>query len=440
VIVRDFPGLPPDLFSFWTRLHPRPRHGFILGSGAGTEHDHLVYMSATEPARVLTVTADGRGWDDVRTTLADEKRRLFFPRLVGVVGFEAGRTFDPGLARLDLPRSAFPWPPALFGDYRNVVRLDLKRKVTTVIAESEPDAWRVAALLSGVRNERPRRAPIPARVRFRKPAFGAFEKKVRAVKEAIRRGDIYQANLSLPFELPYLGSPMDLYRRLCAMNPSPYAALIKAGARWVVSCSPELLLRVEKGQVASRPIAGTRPRGADHAGDRALESQLTLSPKENAEHIMLVDLVRNDIGRVAKSGTVRVVERGAVERYSHVMHIVSEVRGALAADRNAVDALAALFPGGTITGCPKIKSIDIIQRQEGETRGPFYGSAGFFSWDGGALFNILIRTALLEGKRAILRVGAGIVADSRASREYREILAKAHALLQALGAVKWEKK
>ena len=257
---------------------------------------------------------------------------------------------------------------------------------------------------------------------------------VLRAKDAIARGDLYQANLSLRFERPFGGDPRDLYRTLCRRNPSPYAGLFKCSDHWLVSNSPELLVKVERARVSTRPIAGTRPRGMNTRADASRRGQLLLSPKERAEHIMLVDLERNDLGRVCAPGSVHVTERFSVEKYSHVMHIVSQVEGKLARTKNSVDALKALFPGGTITGCPKIRSIELIEELERVSRGPFYGSAGFICGNGDATFNILIRTALLKGKRAWVQAGAGIVADSNPAREFREVNAKAAALvLEALG-------
>ena len=238
--------------------------------------------------------------------------------------------------------------------------------------------------------------------------------------------------MSLRFSGSFKGEATTLYRKLCSRNPSPYACLIKNAESWVVSTSPELLLEVKGQLVRTRPIAGTRPRGKTSMMDKHLRGQLLLSPKERAEHIMLVDLERNDVGRVCVPGSVRVSERFAVENYSHVMHIVSEVVGRLSRKETSLSALKALFPGGTITGCPKIKSIEIIESLEKLARGPFYGSAGFFANNGDAIFNILIRTALIQDKKIFFQTGAGIVADSHPTREYREVLAKAKVLLEAI--------
>jgi para-aminobenzoate synthetase component 1 len=269
---------------------------------------------------------------------------------------------------------------------------------------------------------------------FQQRSLSEFTAMVREAKAAIAAGDIYQANLSSRFERKFDGKPVELYRYLAVSNPSPYAAMLKMGEQWIVSASPELLVSLQGRALRTRPIAGTRPRGKDRKEDKKKSGQLLLSPKERAEHIMLVDLERNDLGRIAEAGSVRVTERFVVERYSHVMHIVSEVVGRLRKNLSAVDALRALFPGGTISGCPKYRSIEIIENLEGIARGPFYGSAGFVTGGGDAIFNILIRTAAISSGRVALQAGAGIVADSNPRREFKETRAKAQALLEALAA------
>ncbi len=379
-----------------------------------------LFLSASNPSRLIK--------SDAALRAAFGKKRPAFraPFLVGVFGFEAGRLFDRGLARL--PRKADPlsFPAVSFGDYSDVVEIDYKKRRTAVWSNNPKIVARVKQLLAA---PLPRFAPARAG-RFKIPPLARFSRMIGAAKKAIAGGDIYQANLSLRFSAPYRGEPFSLYEALSRRNPSAYACLIKMGPEWIVSTSPELLVRVEAGRAVTRPIAGTRPRGKTSREDSRRRGQLLVSPKERAEHIMLVDLERNDLGRVCSPGSVRVTERFGVERYSHVMHIVSEVRGKLMKNKNAYDALSALFPGGTITGCPKIKSVEIIQGLEGVSRGPFYGSAGFFTGDGDAVFNILIRTALVRRGKIHVQAGAGIVADSNARREYRETLAKARVLLE----------
>jgi len=227
---------------------------------------------------------------------------------------------------------------------------------------------------------------------------------------------------------------VDLYRALAAANPAPFAGLARLPGGTVISSSPERLVEVRDDLVQTRPIAGTRPRGVSKAQDNDLSTELLAHPKERAEHIMLIDLERNDLGRVCVSGSVEVNELMAIESYTHVHHIVSNVRGQLRSDRNAVDVIAAVFPGGTITGCPKVRCMEIIAELEGEGRGFYTGSMGYIGHDGSMDLNILIRSMWVSGREIRFRTGAGIVADSVPRAELAETEAKARGLLQALGA------
>jgi para-aminobenzoate synthetase component 1 len=262
------------------------------------------------------------------------------------------------------------------------------------------------------------------------PNGAAYRTGVRRVKRSIAAGDIYQANLTHAVAVPFAGNAAFLFHRLNALNPSPYGFYMEAPGWALVGGSPELLLRVRGDRLQTRPIAGTRPRGATPGEDRRLRGALLLSPKERAEHVMLVDLARNDLGRVGNR--VRVTERMVLESYSHVTHIVSQVEGRLARGFDGLDALGALFPGGTITGCPKLKAMETLARLEGVPRGPFYGAAGWVADGGEGEWNLLIRTAVVDGGVLTLRVGAGIVADSRPEREWQETLHKAGAFQAAL--------
>ena len=260
-----------------------------------------------------------------------------------------------------------------------------------------------------------------------------YTAKVGRCLEYIAAGDIYQVNLSHRFSVELGGrSPRSVYRRLREINPSPFSALLELPDVTLVSCSPERLVRLSGTDVDTRPIAGTRPRGASTDEDRLLVEDLLMSPKERAEHIMLVDLERNDLGRVCEYGSVRVDEFMTVERYSHVSHIVSNIRGHLAPGRDALDLIGAVFPGGTVTGVPKVRCMEIIDELEPVRRGPYTGSIGYLSPSGDLDLNIIIRTLVITGERASLQTGAGIVADSDPVREYQETLFKAEALLKAL--------
>jgi anthranilate synthase component 1 len=258
---------------------------------------------------------------------------------------------------------------------------------------------------------------------------------VERALEYIGAGDIYQANLSRGWQATLRQGiqPHQVYRRLRETNPGPFSGLAVLDGVTVISSSPERLVSVRDGLVTTRPIAGTRPRGTDPEADRALARELHAHPKERAEHVMLIDLERNDLGRVCEPGSVQVDEFMTIESYAHVHHIVSNVRGRLRADVTPGNVLAAVFPGGTITGCPKIRCMEIIAELEGAPRGAYTGSLGYLNRDGSMDLNILIRSLQLDGRALCLRAGAGIVADSIAERELEETRAKARGVLRALG-------
>ena len=277
-------------------------------------------------------------------------------------------------------------------------------------------------------------APLAvARVLEEEPA--AYLERVRRGKEYIRAGDIYQTNLSRPWRVELRGAPDvgRLYERLRTVNPAPFAALARWRGGAVLSSSPERLARIVGRRIETRPIAGTRPRSRRPGEDAREMAALVAHPKERAEHIMLIDLERNDLGRVCEAGTVRVEELMTIESYAHVHHIVSSVIGTLRRDVTAIDALRAVFPGGTITGCPKVRCMQIIAQLEGEGRGAYTGALGLLGRDGSMDFNILIRTMTLAGRAIEFRAGAGIVADSDPERELEECRAKARGLLAVFG-------
>ncbi len=265
-----------------------------------------------------------------------------------------------------------------------------------------------------------------------------FEQAVKRAKSHICAGDVFQVNHSLRFQAQTTVSSWQVYQTLHRINPSPFASYWHTPWGSVVSCSPERLVHLQAGVAQSRPIAGTRARGETVIEDRAIAQELKRDPKEQAEHIMLVDLERNDLGRVCAWGSVQVEELMSVERYSHVMHLVSNVTGALQTEQSAADLIAAMFPGGTITGCPKVRCMEIIEALEPVRRSLFYGSCGYFDRRGRLDLNILIRTLLMTVSVGSVRtvwgqVGAGIVADSDPEREWWESLQKAKAQLSALG-------
>ena len=267
-------------------------------------------------------------------------------------------------------------------------------------------------------------------------APGHYLEAVERIKRYITEGDVFQVNLSRAWRgsLPAGVGPADLYARLRRANPAPFAGLAVLPGGAVVSSSPERLVRVRERVAETRPIAGTRPRGADASGDAGLGAELLAHPKERAEHIMLIDLERNDLGRVCQPGTVEVNELMVLESYAHVHHIVSNVRGRLRPEVTPGEVIRATFPGGTITGCPKVRCMEIIAELEGEARGPYTGSMGYLNLDGDLDLNILIRTLSMDQSRLSLRAGAGIVADSDPQSELEETRAKARGLLLALNA------
>ncbi|HYA26767.1 MAG TPA: anthranilate synthase component I family protein, partial [Thermodesulfovibrionales bacterium] len=261
-----------------------------------------------------------------------------------------------------------------------------------------------------------------------------YEAMVVRAKEYIAAGDIFQANLSQRVSAHIgLTNPWELYRMLRMINPSPFACFADFGDYTLASSSPERLVKVRDGVIATRPIAGTRPRGRDLQEDREMRKELLLNEKERAEHIMLIDLERNDLGKVSEYGSVEADEFMITEDYSHVIHIVSNIKGILARTKTCIDVIRAVFPGGTITGVPKVRCMEVIDELEPVSRGPYTGSMGYISFCGAMDLNIVIRTFVIKDQHAYVQAGAGIVADSEPEREYYETLKKAEALLKALG-------
>ncbi|MFL5640694.1 MAG: anthranilate synthase component I [Gemmatimonadaceae bacterium] len=264
-----------------------------------------------------------------------------------------------------------------------------------------------------------------------------FMKHVERIKEYIRAGDCFQALLSRRIDVPLDFDPPDLYRALRALNPSPYMYHLVLDGTEIIGSSPELLVRVSDGRITLRPIAGTRPRGETTAEDLQLSAELLADEKERAEHVMLVDLGRNDVGRVAKYGTVRVTELMKVEKYSHVLHIVSQVEGELNDGLSALDVFRATFPAGTMTGAPKVRAMQIIDELEPVSRGPYAGAVGYIAAGGKRMdLAITIRTCIIADGKASVQAGAGIVADSVPEREWEETRSKAQALLSAIASVR----
>ena len=297
---------------------------------------------------------------------------------------------------------------------------------------------RIDAVVKTLRSATPKTEEVHASAPVREDDFHhempeeQFKAAVERAKEYILAGDIFQVVLSQRLFIPFAHSPVSLYRALRATNPSPYLFLLRLGDFSLVGSSPEILVRQENDVVTVRPIAGTRRRGMDEAQDQALEKELLADPKELAEHIMLVDLGRNDLGRVAEIGSIQVTERFIIERYSHVMHIVSNVEGRLKAGLDSFAVVAATFPAGTVTGAPKIRAMEIIDALEVSRRGPYAGTVGYISFSKSMDLAITIRTAIIKEGMLFIQAGAGIVADSTPEREYEETMEKARAIFRAV--------
>jgi len=259
-----------------------------------------------------------------------------------------------------------------------------------------------------------------------------YEAMVERAKEYIRAGDIFQVVPSQRLSVPFRARPVDVYRALRALNPSPYMYFVDLGRTQIVGSSPEILVRLKQGRVVVRPIAGTRPRGKTPEEDLALEQELLADTKERAEHLMLIDLGRNDVGRVSRTGSVRLTESFVIERYSHVMHIVSQVEGELRDGLSYMDVLKATFPAGTVSGAPKIRAIEIIQELEPHKRNIYAGAIGYIGWNGDADTAIAIRTAVIQDGRLYVQAGGGVVYDSDPAKEWEETMNKGRALFRAV--------
>jgi len=348
------------------------------------------------------------------------------------LGYELAEEVEPVL---QLP----PAPPGL------PVALAARCDGALIVSHDEPArAWLVAenaTTLDAMRTELAGIGPLPAvkaaaLSRLIPDPPERFVQSVERIHEYLLAGDVFQVNLSRAWRGRFTEppDPLAVYRNLRRANPAPFAGLVRWGDVALLSSSPERLVETRGRQVQTRPIAGTHPRGGDAESDRALSRDMLASPKERAEHIMLIDLERNDLGRVCEAGSVTVDELMVVETYAHVHHIVSNVRGRLRRGVTPVDAMRAVFPGGTITGCPKVRCMQIIAELEGEGRGFYTGSMGYLDRFGNMDLNILIRSMQIDGADLVFRTGAGIVVDSDPLREVRETEAKARGLLRALGA------
>jgi anthranilate synthase component I len=368
--------------------------------------------------------------------------------LVGYFGYETIAYIEKRLAKSDKP-DPLQTPDILLMVSEEVVVFDNLSGKLFIIVQVDTGAdndmstvlqdgtARLQQIADGLRNKLPEKAPHQTQ-RINEEDFVSgfteegYKDAVDKARQYIVDGDIMQVVLSQRLTIPFNAPPLDLYRALRSLNPSPYMYYLDLGDHYIVGSSPEILVRLEDGQITVRPIAGTRPRGRDEASDIALEKELLADPKELAEHLMLIDLGRNDAGRVSKTSTVKLTDKMVVERYSHVMHIVSNVTGELADGLSSMDVLRATFPAGTVSGAPKIRAMEIIDEFEPVKRGIYSGAVGYLSWNGNMDTAIAIRTAVIKDKRLSIQAGAGIVYDSVPENEWAETMNKARAIFRAV--------
>jgi anthranilate synthase component I len=439
---------------------------FLLESVEGGEHLGRYSFLGKDPFLVLRAAPDGRTTIDRAgvTSVSDEPfiptlRRLMadfrapvvpdLPRFtggaVGFLGYDATSWFEPVPVK-EAASADGGEPTAGFMLFDTVLAFDHVRHRILIISNARvtPGADLKALyefacakigflereLQASLSQSVPRRGgPLSVRSNITR---AQFEAAVRSGQEHIAAGDIYQVVLSQRFEAEVEADPLTVYRALRHVNPSPYMFFVRMGPRAIVGASPEMLVRVEGDRVETHPIAGTRPRGRDEAEDVRLGEELKANEKERAEHVMLVDLGRNDVGRVSEFGSVRVPQFMGLDRYSHVMHLVSVVEGRLARDCDRLDALVSCFPAGTVSGAPKIRAMEIISELEPDPRGIYAGAVGYLDFAGNLDFCIAIRTIVMSGGTARVQAGAGIVMDSIPSAEFEETCDKARALIRAL--------
>jgi anthranilate synthase component 1 len=452
--------------SAFLKIH-RGHYGFLLESVQGGERWGRYSFLGTEPATVLSVHGDGVRLETPATGAVEERRTSdplgelkrvltalrpatiaglprFAAGAVGYVGYDVVRTFERLPA--DKPKDLGIPEARLMLATSLLVFDNVAQTITAVVhvpggAGVDPDhaydegVRRLEELLGRLTGPaappQGGRVGVAAAVRSNVSPED-YQAAVRRAKEYIYAGDVIQVVLSQRFELPLRAAPINVYRCLRTLDPSPYMFYLDLGDFQAAGASPEVMARVEGDELTVRPIAGTRPRGTSEIEDAALASELQADPKEIAEHVMLLDLGRNDVGRVSRIGTVEVTERFVIERYAHVMHLVSNVRGRLAPECDAFDAFRATFPAGTLTGAPKIRAMEIIEELEPARRGFYGGAVGYFDLSGNMDTCITIRSVLMHEGRAYVQAGAGIVADSDPESEHRECVNKARAMLQAV--------
>ena len=462
--------------SFFQRLD-KDSYAFLLESIEGSERWARYSFLGTRPYRIfkskgsqVEILENGRGKKftadrplDILKKLLAEYRSVavagvppFFGGALGYVAYDAVEQFH----NIPLPKkNPLGLPEMFFIFVQTIVAFDNLKHTIKVIDNVRLNpgvdlrqAYRDAAARIGrlVASLKKKPAQIESRDLGMKPkkrkvrsnlSSKAYKSAVERAKQYIRAGDIIQAVLCQRLETRTRAEPFEIYRALRFINPSPYMFYLELESLRLIGSSPETMVRLTGDTIELRPIAGTRRRGSTSDEEKALEADLLADPKEKAEHIMLVDLGRNDVGRVAEVGTVEVNELMVIERYSHVIHIVSNVRGKLMPGKSPVDVFVSCFPAGTVSGAPKIRAMQIISELENERRGTYAGAIGYFSFNGNLDTCIVIRTILMQGQNAYIHAGAGIVADSDPESEYRETLNKASAMLRAIElAEQWRRK
>ncbi|HEX4895462.1 MAG TPA: anthranilate synthase component I [Solimonas sp.] len=463
-LTRDLPGDLDTPVGAYLKLAHRP-YSFLLESMQGGEQwgrYSFIGLPSREVLRIagarVTVTRDGVVTESAEVSDPFAWLRAYAARyrvrpepglprfsggLVGYFGYDCVRYFEPRLAGTGKP-DPIGTPDVLLMLADELVVFDSLRATLTLVTHADPDD---AADVARARSRLDEIEALLARPTPQRPAplatdesplpfvscFGEepFKQAVRRIQDYIAAGDCMQVVPAQRLSAPFSADPVQLYRAIRRLNPSPYLYCMDLGDHHVVGSSPEILVRVQDGQVTVRPIAGTRKRGATPDEDRALEAELLADPKEIAEHLMLIDLGRNDVGRVSGVGSVRLTEKMVIERYSHVMHIVSNVTGQLRPGLDALDALAATFPAGTLSGAPKVRAMEIIDEVEPVKRGLYGGAVGYLGWDGNMDTAIAIRTAVIKDGQVHVQAGCGVVADSVPQSEWDETMSKARAMMKA---------
>lgn len=383
-------------------------------------HNHNVTI--TTDTQTIKYTSENPLLDLKTLINNDFKQDGFRGGLLGYVSYESIKYFE------DVPTHNSIYPDFEFGLFLDCVVYDNIHNTCEYTTLNEDRS----ELIKRIYNEQHSNGILEYKLIREDFTQNEYEDAVDKTKELITDGEIFQAVISNSENLVLKGSKLPLYEHLRKINPSPYMYHIKLGQREIIGSSPEMLMRLEKGTVESYPIAGTRPRGKDDIEDKKLEEGLLNDEKELAEHLMLVDLARNDIGKISKRNTVKLEEFYGIRKFSHVQHIVSHITGKLNKNLDAIDAFMSLFPAGTLSGAPKIRAMEIINQKEKYARGPYGGAVGYFSANGNADFAITIRTLTTNEERAEIQAGAGIVYDSVPTSEYEECRRKRQALVQAL--------